>query len=296
MIMPRRIPDIAIIGSGPAGLACAERLAESGLQVQVYDKGHQPGGRVAHFTRGGLTFEFGAPGHRDLIDRLARRVPVACQCCITELRRGQDGSWRLLADGHPLNGNHSAVVLAIAPSQAAELVAPHQPNLAARLNKVEVQPTLTAMLGLPGPLGHAWDHVRFDDPCLAEARRQPRRHVEGPEGWVLRATDQFSLDNLECDASVVAQHLWQRFRSRLDLILSNPIFLRGHRWRFGHTSTPLGLECLQDELLRLGICGDWCLGDGVENALASGRALAAQIIGKPERPQHQTLTIREEKA
>ena len=36
--------DVAIIGSGPAGLAAAQMLNQLGHTVVVYDKSHRPGG------------------------------------------------------------------------------------------------------------------------------------------------------------------------------------------------------------------------------------------------------------
>lgn len=38
--------SIAIIGAGLAGLACAARLREAGREVQLFDKGRVPGGRI----------------------------------------------------------------------------------------------------------------------------------------------------------------------------------------------------------------------------------------------------------
>ena len=38
--------DIIIIGAGPAGMACASRAAESGLQVLVLDEQPTPGGQL----------------------------------------------------------------------------------------------------------------------------------------------------------------------------------------------------------------------------------------------------------
>ncbi len=39
--------EIAVIGAGMAGLACASKLVEEGHNVQVFDKGRGPGGRMA---------------------------------------------------------------------------------------------------------------------------------------------------------------------------------------------------------------------------------------------------------
>jgi predicted NAD/FAD-dependent oxidoreductase len=295
MIMTRRIPDIAIVGGGVAGLACAARLAESGLQVQVFDKGRRPGGRVAKRQRGNLSFAHGAPGLQHVVDRLLERVSVASTNRVTRIERLGDGNWRLHVEGHPRGSLYAGLVLALPAPQAVDLLGAY-PHLVARLESVVMQPTLVALAGLPGPLGRAWDTVRFNDPSLAEARRQPGQFREGPEGWVLEATPCFSADNLECDPDAVARHLWQRFRVLLDLATPAPIYLRGHRWRFARTEQPLGQDYLHDDDLGLGLCGDWCLGHGVEFAQASGRSLAARILGIPERPSGRRLATREGQA
>ena len=292
MIMPRQIPDIAVIGAGVSGLACADRLAENGFQVQVHDKGPQPGGRVASRHRMGLDFEYGAPDQRDLIARLASRVPINNNSRITQLEHTTDGHWRLYQGGQPLRNLYTGVVIAIPAPQAAALVS-FAPGLASRLDEIVMYPVMTALVGLPGPLGRGWDHIRFGDATLDEARRQHRHPPGGPEGWVLHGSRVFSRDNLECDPHAVAQHLWQRFRDALDLSTPAPIYLQGHRWRYGRTEHPLGQPCLHDDTLGLGICGDWCLDDGVEAAEASGRAMAARILGIPERPVRKALATRE---
>lgn len=52
--------DIAIIGSGIAGLAAARRLADAGRSPVIFDKGRGIGGRVATRRSGGFQFDHGA--------------------------------------------------------------------------------------------------------------------------------------------------------------------------------------------------------------------------------------------
>lgn len=295
MIMPRRIPDIAVIGAGAAGLACAERLAERGLQVQVFDRGRGPGGRIARRPRLGLVFEHGAPDHAELIDRLSSRVTVITRSNVTRLERTDAGSWRLHVDGHPLRTLFTAAVVAAPPAQAAGLLT-DAPALAGLLPSVKMKPVLSALVGLPSPLARSLDRIQFHDHALAEALRQASPEVEGGEGWVLHATSAFSRDNLECDPDTVARFLWQRFGASLGLAMPPPLYLRGHRWRDGRTEEPLGTPCLHDAPLSLGLCGDWCLGDQVDDAVASGRALAARMLGIPETPARPSLATKEGRA
>jgi len=52
--------DVAVIGAGLSGLACARSLSEAGNRVHVFDKARGPGGRMATRRDGELRFDHGA--------------------------------------------------------------------------------------------------------------------------------------------------------------------------------------------------------------------------------------------
>jgi predicted NAD/FAD-dependent oxidoreductase len=62
------MPEIAIIGAGISGLACARKLQEHGHSVSLFDKGRHPGGRVATRTANYLTKSITEPINFDNFD------------------------------------------------------------------------------------------------------------------------------------------------------------------------------------------------------------------------------------
>ena len=54
------MPRVAVVGTGPAGLAAAERLAEEGLEVTLFTLGHHLDGKACSWEiEGGRTVEHG---------------------------------------------------------------------------------------------------------------------------------------------------------------------------------------------------------------------------------------------
>ncbi len=55
-----KVSNVAIVGAGISGLACASLLSKSGFKVTVFDKGRHPGGRLASRDRDDNSFDYGA--------------------------------------------------------------------------------------------------------------------------------------------------------------------------------------------------------------------------------------------
>ena len=93
------------------------------------------------------------------------------------------------------------------------------------------------------------------------------------------ASGTWSTAHLEDSPFEVVEALLEAFFVCLGVTPVEPRFAKALRWRAAHTTAPLGEACLFDASLKLAVCGDWCLGDGVEAAFLSGCAAGGRLNG-----------------
>ncbi|MFB2550094.1 NAD(P)-dependent oxidoreductase [Ensifer soli] len=93
--------SVAVVGAGPAGLACAHRLAMKGHNVVVYDCREKPGGLN----------EYGIAAYKAVDDFAAREVDYVTAIGGIEIKNGVALGRDLTLDG--LSARHDAVFLGI---------------------------------------------------------------------------------------------------------------------------------------------------------------------------------------
>ena len=104
-------PRVAVVGSGPAGLACAWELARRGVQVSVVERADRAGGLLM----------YGIPNMKLEKDVVERRVALMEELGI-RFACGTDAADPAVA--HALLADHDAVVVAVGARRARGLTAP----------------------------------------------------------------------------------------------------------------------------------------------------------------------------
>ncbi|NOZ67010.1 MAG: glutamate synthase subunit beta [Alphaproteobacteria bacterium] len=102
---------VAVVGSGPAGLACAQQLARAGHEVAVYEKNRRPGGLL----------RYGIPDFKmskKLIDRRTQQMEQEGVTFWTSMEVGKDIPAQRLVE------HYDAVVLAGGSEQPRDLPIP----------------------------------------------------------------------------------------------------------------------------------------------------------------------------
>lgn len=109
------MPDVAVVGSGPNGLAAAVTMARAGLKVHVYEAASTPGGGVR-------TSELMQPGHLHDICSAVHPMALASPFFQAfELSRRIDLVTPELSFGSPLDGGRAALAYRSLDRTALEL-------------------------------------------------------------------------------------------------------------------------------------------------------------------------------
>jgi renalase len=302
---------VGIVGAGIAGLACAARLKQAGIEPVLFDKGKRPGGRlstlrldrwvwdfgcqylkpgvgafaiqVAQWRAAGLVAAWpegpaealvGVPAMASLVEAQSRDHRVQLHAQVQRLERDRAG-WFVAGPGLR-EGAFAALALAIPAEQAAPLLSLHDLGMARETAAVRSQPCWTVMAAFPKPL-IAPAYLR-DCGMIAWAARNNSKPGRGSaECWVIQANPEWSLANLERDPEEIARQILALFATALGTSLPEPDFLKAHRWRFALSYGQSG-NTLWNPRLRLGACGDWCMAGHVEGAWRAGVDLAGRVI------------------
>ena len=220
----------------------------------------------------------GIPRMSALVRSLASGLEIEYEQRITALVRQQEQWYLDTAEGER-RGPYDIVVSAI-PAEQAEALLRGTSELAERVATQSLVPCFALLLGYEGSLDLEWDGVKYQaHPLLSRAYRnsaKPLRPAE--EAWVLYANAAWSAEHEESNPERLGPLLLESFAASLRLQLPTPAYLSLHRWRFSQATQALGPSCLFDYEQNLGVCGDWCLGSGVESAFLSGSAMAQQLV------------------
>lgn len=184
-------------------------------------------------------------------------------------------------------GPFDAVVFAI-PAEQIRAIVPATCDWTHEIPEVAYEACWTLMTILDNRWNVPFDGARSSAHGLSWLGRESSKpgRSRDVDAWVIQLDAECSKRYLESEPQEVEQYILQRLREAGLPPMPRSLFAKTHRWRYARPlSVPLGegsqkgpTECNWDRSQRLGACGDWVAGSGVEGALASGRAMAGRII------------------
>lgn len=306
--------QIAIIGAGITGLACARVLADAGLAPVVLDKGRGIGGRVATRRAAGLHFDHGAQYVSADSDDFARLLPTLAPSGavapwqdgtgqkrivgtpgMSSLARGlgagldvrqnvqitailpDDPGWRLQYDTGAERASH---VIVTVPAPQVSGMLEHHPLLT-QIAAVRYAPNLTLMAAIDGPAPFVSQrNADADLAWIAQDSSKPGRPQGDATAWVAQAGTAFSEQHLEQDKDAIADLMLPLLCERIGVARERVTYASAHRWRYAQVTQALGRPFVRTDDGRLYLGGDWCLGPKISHAWASGTAIARDFLAQ----------------
>ena len=225
------------------------------------------------------------PGMNALGQQLAQGLDIRTEQLVRKIEAHGD-QWLLKVESEtaPIDasaGPFDAVILAIPAAPATSLLSV-APKLAAQAERARFAPCWALMLGFQDSLNLSYDGAWVKSSRLAwiarDASKQQRR---AGEHWVAHASAAWSIEHFDDDVERAKEKLLKAFHDATGSQVQ-PIYANVHRWRFAQAVQPIPGECLWDNALRVGACGDWFEagldgGGRVENAYLSGLAMAESL-------------------
>ena len=222
----------------------------------------------------------GTPGMNATIKGLAEGFDVRFGQRVERITRTPRG-WALCFEQDAPPFDCDIVVCAIPAEQATTLLSEAAPEFAAKAGNAVSEPRWVTMLGFETLLPVDFAIIKPEQgPIAAIIRNQTKPGRDATKDClVLHASTDWSKAHLEDDASDVLHAMKSALAEILSIELPSPAVEHAHRWRYGVTSRPAGQPFMLTEDKTLGVCGDWLLGGGVEDAWASGKALGDALSG-----------------
>lgn len=176
----------------------------------------------------------------------------------------------------PLQHEFDRVILAVTAKQARPLVA-HLPHLAEKLASLVSRPCWAVLAAFDERVASGFDAAFVHGSPLGWVARngsKPKREWK-VETWVLHATAAWSESHVDEDPEVVGSVLMEAFHDLVPPGLPRAFYATLHRWRYATVDPPLAVGALHHPESRVTLCGDWCLGNRIEDGFLSGLAAAA---------------------
>lgn len=270
-----RDPALRMIMAGLLDRGCAARW--NGDVVRLETDGTTSPHPVERFV--------GMPSMAGLAAGLAASLPVTARlhyAAPVAAIGGETGAWMLrLATGR-VAGPYNRLVLALPPGQAADLLAPLLPALAARVTGVAMAPCWALLLDLPGVTRPAWDAAFIagaggEDRPFSWIAHDGSKPGRVPGGWVAHAAADWSARHRQDDPALVMEMLRSAFTA-LTGMEAQASAARLHFWPEALPLAPLETGFIWDAPNGVGLCGDWCLAaTRAEAAFISGHRLAGAM-------------------
>ena len=217
----------------------------------------------------------GVPGMNEPGRVLAEGLHIGLNTELTKIDSTATG-WLLTSSSGEQHGPFDWVV-STAPAPQTRALLPPEFQHHQVLDNVRISACFSLMLGYRNRVDMPFQAAQVKNSSigwLALDSDKPGR--TGGQSLLVHSSNHWADEHLHEPIEQVREQLLTALQ-RLLPQLPEPDHVDIHRWRYAATTAPAEEEFLLDAQHRLAACGDWCLGNRVEDAFTSADRLAAVL-------------------
>ena len=217
------------------------------------------------------------PGMNALAKEMASELDVRLNVEVADLEQSES-HWILRdKEGEELGAFDWVISSAPAPQSLALL--PEAFVGREQIESVVLSPCFALMLGFNNPLNLNFDAaVVRNSPIAWIAVDSAKPAHEAKFSLLIHSDNQWATENLDCSQEEIGNELLTALSDLLDEKFVEPKHINLHRWRYARAEESLKRDSLIDSTLHLACCGDWCMGNRVEDAYLSGLSVAREVL------------------
>jgi len=221
----------------------------------------------------------GYPHMQAITDNLAHNTEVRLSACISEIEKQDNGQWRLFDDRGSYLGLFDVVIIATAAHQVSAL-AKQVRSIGNLAEQIDMTVSWSGMFAFDQPLGLPFDaaFVLNSDLSWISRFQGVEQDQQNQECWVIHSSPEWSLQYAASFRGRVMHALLDAFFEACDLEPVKPVSSAVHCWKHASPINTLDQDCLFDESVAMGACGDWCTSPRIEGAVLSGFSMADRIM------------------
>lgn len=218
-----------------------------------------------------------APRMNSLCKYLAQDIDTHFSIEISKIT-GEPGQWFLKDTAQTTYGPFNQVIVS-APSHQTALLLPREFAGLEKIKNVKMSGCYSVMLGLDEIPKLNWDIAEPKASLIgwiAVNSSKPNR--ETAPSLLIQTTNDWAEAHMDQNIEDLENIIIDEFRALSSNVLENIAFQKTHLWRYANTSQSGTEEYFWDSNLKIGVCGDWCIGGRVEAAFTSASNLSEKIL------------------
>lgn len=262
----------------PAFKAFVKTSMEQGLIARWPARAFYLSHKGVEADRGGERY-VATPRMNSVCKALAEPLTLCLGHRAEKLTRERTGKWTITFEASKAQSGFDQVLLAIPSVQALALL-PRDFAQKSEIAKTKMEACFALMVGHDTLPDFGWDSLRLSGLPInwMAVNHSKSGRKKRPATLVVHAAPDWSDDSQDADRAWVQRVMEETASDILNVDVSAMNHRVLHRWLYASVSHSSQRPCFYDPRLKLGVCGDWCLGGRVEGAYLSGLGLA-QTIG-----------------